>query len=79
VAIRQARLPPQAAPTEGRPKIAAAAMDQSREAHHSARPHSPEGAMGHGPLSMGAPGLTLHLSPGHLCGQSGLYLAGQVS
>jgi hypothetical protein len=38
-------LPPKAAPAEGWPKGAAdAPMNQSREAHHSARPHhSPEG------------------------------------
>jgi hypothetical protein len=32
------KLPPQAARTEGPPKIAAAPMEQSREAHRSARP-----------------------------------------
>jgi hypothetical protein len=38
-------MPPKAAPAEGRPKGADAPMNQSREAHHSARPlHSPEGA-----------------------------------
>jgi hypothetical protein len=38
------RLPPKAAPAEGRPKGADAPMNQSREAHHPARPlHSPEG------------------------------------
>jgi hypothetical protein len=40
------RLPPQAAPAKGRAQGANAPMDQSREAHHPARPlHSPEGAM----------------------------------
>jgi hypothetical protein len=38
-------MPPKAAPAEGRPKGADAPMNQSREAHHTARPlHSPEGA-----------------------------------
>ena len=38
------RLPPQAAPAGGRPEGADAPMNQSREAHHTARPHhSPEG------------------------------------
>ena len=38
------RLPPQAAPAEGRPEGADAPLNQSCEAHHPARPlHSPEG------------------------------------
>jgi hypothetical protein len=37
-------MPPQAARTAGPPEGADAPMNQSREAHHSARPlHSPEG------------------------------------
>ena len=37
-------MPPQAAQAEGLPKGADAPMNQSREAHHPARPlHSPEG------------------------------------
>jgi len=37
-------MPLQAVRAEGTPKIADAPMDQSREAHHSARPlHSPKG------------------------------------
>jgi hypothetical protein len=40
------RLPPKAATAEGRPQGADAPLNQSREAHHTARPHhSPEGAM----------------------------------
>jgi hypothetical protein len=40
------RLPPKAAPAEGRPKGADAPMNQSREAHLAAWPlHSPHGAM----------------------------------
>jgi hypothetical protein len=40
------RLPPEAAAAQGRPKGAAAPMNQSREAHRSARPHhSPEGVV----------------------------------
>jgi hypothetical protein len=40
------RLPPQAAPAEGRPEGADAPMNQSREAHLAAWPlHSPEGAV----------------------------------
>ena len=39
-------MPLQAVRAEGTPKIADAPMDQSREAHHSARPlHSPKGEM----------------------------------
>jgi hypothetical protein len=38
------RLSPKAAPAEGRPKGAALPYNQSREAHHPARPHhSPSG------------------------------------
>jgi hypothetical protein len=38
-------MPPKAAPAEGRPEGADAPINQSREAHHPARPlHSPEGA-----------------------------------
>jgi hypothetical protein len=38
------KLPPKAAQAEGLPKGAAAPIDQSREAHRSARPHhSPRG------------------------------------
>jgi hypothetical protein len=37
-------MPPQAARAEGPPKDADAPLNQSREAHHAARPlHSPEG------------------------------------
>jgi hypothetical protein len=39
------RLPPQAARTEGPPRIAAAPTEQSREAHRSARPHHSPRAM----------------------------------
>jgi hypothetical protein len=47
------RLPPQAAPTVGRPEGVDAPMHQSREAHHPARPlHSPEG--GHEPSVVGS-------------------------
>jgi hypothetical protein len=47
------RLPPEAAMAEGPPKNPAAPMDQSREAHHPARPlHSPEGAWGASPISV---------------------------
>jgi hypothetical protein len=49
------RLPPKAAPTAGTPSTRPRRMDQSREAHHSARPHhSPEG-----PKSYGGSGLLL--------------------
>jgi hypothetical protein len=42
----QGEMPPQAARAEGTPKNADAPMNQSREAHHPARPHhSPRGAM----------------------------------
>jgi hypothetical protein len=38
------RLPPEAVRAEGPPEGAAVPLNQSREAHHSARPHhSPEG------------------------------------
>jgi hypothetical protein len=65
-------VPPQAARTEGPPQTRPRRMDQSREAHHPARPHqSPEGAMsphdGLGPAatpgSRGPQALTL--STGH--------------
>jgi hypothetical protein len=48
------RLPPQAVRTEGPPKGADAPMNQSREAHHTARPlHSPEGNTSGNPPSAG--------------------------
>jgi hypothetical protein len=48
------RLPPKAALAEGQPKGAAAPMNQSREAHHPARPlHSPEGAMASKAINVG--------------------------
>jgi hypothetical protein len=50
------RLPPQAARTVGPPEGAAAPLNQSREAHHPARPlQSPEGVMHHQVLPKLAP------------------------
>jgi hypothetical protein len=46
-------MPPQAAPAEGRPKGADAPMNQSREAHHPARPrYPPEEAQRQGLLAI---------------------------